>query len=148
MDECYIYFSNQKFDLCCICLDECILNEKNKISKEHDFINFKCCNGLIHQRCLLLMFINDFENCCLCRREIDVLDYYSINDIKSILNIYEMKEYKRELYKLLYKLSVYKIIYYIYVLILNIKIFFYNVKCWMFTCMLRLKMFIKRCFTF
>ena len=128
MNECYIYFSNENFDLCCICLDECIITEKNKISKEHNYINFKCCNGLIHRRCLLLMFLNDFEKCCLCRREIDVIDYYSINDIKTMLNIYEMKEYKEELYKLLYKLSLCTIIYYIYVLCLNIKLFFQGKK--------------------
>jgi len=147
MNECYIYFSNENFDLCCICLDECILTEKNKISNEHNYINFKCCNGLIHKRCLLIMFLNNFENCCLCRSEIDIIDYYSINDIKSLLYTNQLKEYKEELYKLLYKLSLYKIVYYIYVLIINIKLFFYNVKSWLMTFMLRLKMFIKRCFT-
>lgn len=132
--ECKIYFYEETYDVCCICLEECI------IDKHKESVKFKCCNGLIHKRCLLMMFLNYFEHCCLCRSEISVTDYYSIQDIKKLLHINEMKIYKKELYKILYELSAYKILSYIYIFFLNIYLFFYKIKSFIYICILDLKM--------
>jgi hypothetical protein len=145
--ECSIIFANDTYNLCCICLDECLLDEKNKKSKTNEYVNFKCCNGIIHKRCLLMMFLNDFEHCCLCRREISVVEYYTIQDIKNLLHINEMKIYKKELYKILYELSAYKILCYIYIFFLNIKLFLYKIKNFIYTSILDLKLSIKEIFS-
>ena len=142
--ECNIYIDNDTYDLCCVCLDECILDKKNKTD---EYVNFKCCNGMIHKRCLLMMFLNDFEHCCLCRKEISVVDYYTIQDIKHLLHINEMKIYKKELYKILYELSAYKILCYIYIFLLNIQLFCYKIKNFIYTCILDVKLSIKEIFT-
>lgn len=142
--ECTIYFGNELYDVCCICLDECILD---KTSKTDEYVNFKCCNGLIHKRCLLMMFLNDFEHCCLCRNELSVIDYYTIQDIKNLLHINEMKIYKKELYKILYELSAYKIFCYIYIFLLNIKLFVYKIKNFIYTSILDVKLSITELFS-
>lgn len=142
--ECRISFAEEIYDLCCICLDECILDKYNE---KHEYIKFKCCNGLIHKRCLLMMFLNYFEHCCLCRSEISVTDYYTIRDIKKLLHINEMKIYKKELYIILYELSAYKILSYIYIFFLNIYLFFYKIKNFISTCILDLKLSIKSIFS-
>lgn len=141
--ECAIYFGTE-CDVCCICLDECIYK---KTSNKNNYINFKCCNGLIHKSCLLMLFLNDFENCCLCRNELNVVDYYKIDDIKKLLHINEMKIYKKELYKLLYELSFNKMLYYIYIMIFNVQIFFYKIKNYIYTCILDVKLSIQEIFS-
>lgn len=142
--ECRIYFAEEISDLCCICLDECILDKYNE---KNEYVKFKCCNGLIHKRCLLMMFLNYFEHCCLCRSEINVTDYYTIQDIKQLLHINELKIYKKELYHILYELSAYKLLCYIYILLLNIYLFFYKIKNFIYTCVLDVKLTIKSLFS-
>lgn len=142
--ECRINFAEVKSDLCCICLDECILDKYNE---NLEYVNFKCCNGLIHKRCLLFLFLNYFEQCCLCRSEINVTDYYTIQDIKKLLHVNEIKMYRKEIYILLYELSAYKILSYMYIIFFNIYLFFYKIKNFIRTCILDLKISIMSLFS-
>ena len=142
--ECTIYISKESINLCCICLDECFVDEYYaKKSHENSSIKFKCCGGYIHNRCLLLLFLNDFENCCLCRNEIDVLDYYTVKDIQKFLHINELKDYKEEICKLLYKLSFNIVLYCFYICMFNIEVFFNKLKYYIHICILDIKISIK-----
>lgn len=65
----------KNFDVCCICLD--YPNEYN------DIIKLSCCNIVIDKYCFLLLLINNFYNCPLCRK-----NKYPINKTL-LLNWYE-----------------------------------------------------------
>jgi hypothetical protein len=139
--ECTIYIGNESSNLCCICLDECFVDEchAKKLSNENENINFKCCNGIIHKRCLLILFLNEYENCSLCRNEIYIFDYYTIKDIQKLLHVNEMKDHKENICKLLYKLSFNIISYYFYISIFNIDLFFNKLKYYIHICVLNIK---------
>lgn len=59
---------------CCICLEQCQIQED---------IKMKCCNQNIHKSCLLDWIISkkSNENCPLCRNDIlDIVEIYTIED--------------------------------------------------------------------
>lgn len=142
-----IFIDNNLDNICCICLDECIgVYNKNCDKNINDYFNFKCCNGFIHKRCLLLLFLNDFENCCLCRNELNVLDYYSIKDIQKLLHTNELEDHKEEICNLLYKLSFNKIVYYFYIFMFNIELMLNKFKYYLNICILDIKITFKEFF--
>lgn len=96
-------------DLCCICLDDCVNiketficnysenDEINTLILKKQYVNMKCCNCPIHKKCLLLLFLNDFLECPLCRcKNITITDYYKYNEISKFLTISELYIYKNK----------------------------------------------------
>lgn len=65
------------FDECPICLE--IIYDKN-------IINLYCCKKYIHKKCLLLLFLNDYKCCCLCRQDQDLQMYYNEEYLLDIMN--------------------------------------------------------------
>ena len=87
-------------ELCCICLDYTIdfdtinLDTINLDIKDLDTIdldksnssNYKvykvlnCCSNTIHKYCLLILFLYGYEDCPLCRCNICINDYFTLDD--------------------------------------------------------------------
>lgn len=88
-------------ELCCICLDEC--NNK-KIFKTKKYTRFKCCNRCIHKNCLLILILNDFKICPLCRSNIDIKDYFKDENILHYLNSDDIILYINNTYNVIYEL--------------------------------------------
>lgn len=66
-------------DYCCICIN----------TMEYSFIKLKCCNQMIHERCIIEFIVNinnDLYNCPICRKHLntsvsfgEVIDYMNEN---------------------------------------------------------------------
>lgn len=104
-------------ECCCICLDEC--NDKF----ENEYINFQCCNGTIHRKCLLTLILNDFTDCPLCRTSINIKCYFTVLILNDYLTISEIRLYKIQIYTLLKNLIDNKFIYYINILSIELCLF-------------------------
>ena len=52
--------------ICCICFSEC---------KDHHFEILKCCQNMIHQKCLFFLAMNNHKKCPLCRESMDLFQY-------------------------------------------------------------------------
>lgn len=60
----------QNYDICCICLDEWIF----------EYIFLDCCNNMIHTGCLFVTLLHN-NLCPLCRKQHDIKNYFTINDV-------------------------------------------------------------------
>jgi hypothetical protein len=89
-------------EICCICLDECN-SHKKIVEKIH--ARFKCCHCPIHKKCLIILFLNNFNTCPLCRSTIDVKDYYNNKEILRYLSLDEIQLYKERLSTIMYELN-------------------------------------------
>lgn len=55
-------------EVCCICLEEVNNNNNN--------IKFTCCKQHIHKQCFFLLVLNGYNNCPMCRSQINLFSYF------------------------------------------------------------------------
>lgn len=113
-------------DECCICLgDDYTLSKK---------IYMKCCNQILHQRCLFDISIYGHKNCPLCREKLKLKNYFTRNEFKKYiydLNIYEKCNHAYHIQNALHELTYIPFLYrsmtdYIIYILSRIVNFIYN----------------------
>ena len=119
-------------ELCCICLDYTIDFD----IADFDIIDFgiedfgiedvskgnsgnykvlNCCNNTIHKYCFMVLFLYGYEDCPLCRCNICINDYFTLDDFHDFYlysNTINTSNTSKILNKLLWKLCNYNYYYY------------------------------------
>lgn len=63
------------------------------LHNDGNLLKMKCCLQPVHEYCLFETFINRYKTCPMCRKNINVKDYFTSNSFKKCVN--EMSLYNR-----------------------------------------------------